>query len=105
MQVQVGIEFYCIFVDLDGQFMGWGEDQGVGIFWFVVGQCWMGQQVVYDSDQEGQGFVGIGLGLVGNIIIGQCDWQGQCLDWGVVGEFGFFKVGLQGWVQFEGGEG
>lgn len=85
--------------------MGWCQDQCVGVFWFVVGQCWVGQQVVDYCDQECQGFVGIGLGLVGDIVIGQSYWQGQCLDWGVVGEISVFKVSLQGWVQFEGGEG
>ena len=104
-QAQVGTELHRILVDLDGQFAGRGKDQRTRILRLAVGQRRAGQQAVHDSDQEGQGLAGAGLGLAGNITAGQRDRQGQRLDRGAAGESGSFKAGLQGRMQLEGGEG
>ncbi len=52
-----------------------------------------GQQALHDRQQEGGGLPGPGLGLTGDVLPVQGEWQGFGLDRGAVAEAGVSETG------------
>jgi len=90
-----------VFLDLDGEFAGGGQNHRARIFYPPLWQRIPGQQAVIEGDQKSGGLAGAGLGLPGDVAAGEGNGQGHGLNRRAEGKACVIEAALEGFVQAE----